>query len=224
MVPRVSLHAAALSSHRLPSPTEHRAGDPRQQPRPNTNRALEIIMTNNTLKSTIETIVATNALIVVTLDGTFNSLTGAPVLSARTRPDQRNAFLKQYTERVNSEESKAAHSILVSQKIAATEDAKKALADGNYAESIKHTQRILEIVEQLDQPRMYYRVKPNVDLRTVAEKRAAKKAENAAKKATKQAEKEAAAASKMANKVEGETKPETSHEAAPKSGKSGKKA
>jgi hypothetical protein len=49
---------------------------------------------------------------------------------------------------------------------------------------------------------VYYTIKPNVDLRTVGEKRAAKKAENAAKKATKQAEKEAAAAAKMAEKVE----------------------
>ena len=36
-------------------------------------------MTNNTLKSTIEAIIATGALVTVTLDGTFNSKTGAPV-------------------------------------------------------------------------------------------------------------------------------------------------
>ena len=180
-------------------------------------------MTNNTLKSTIEAIIASNALVVVTLDGTFNSKTGAPVLSPRTRPDQRNAFLKQYCERVNPTEAKEAESALEGQIKTAEDNAFDALESKDYPAVIKHTNEIVALTEQLDQPRVYYTIKPNVDLRTVAEKRAAKKAENATKKAAKQAEKEAKAASKMAQKVETEQATPQIAEA-PKSGKITKKA
>ena len=180
-------------------------------------------MTNNTLKSTIEAIIASNALVVVTLDGTFNSLTGAPILNARTRPDQRNAFLKQYTERVNPAEAKTAEGELSNRISALTERAKSALDNGHFAAAINFIEDAQKAQEQIDQPRMYYRIKPNVDLRTVAEKRTAKKAENAARKATKQAEKEAAAAAKMADKVE-PAQSQTTQIDAPKTGKAGKKA
>jgi hypothetical protein len=159
-------------------------------------------MTNNTLKSTIEAIIATGALVTVTLDGTFNSKTGTPILSPRTGPDQRNKFLKDFCERVNPAEAKDAENTLTQSRETVVESAKAALVRGEYALASKLSLEAVAITEQLDQPRVYYTIKPNVDLRTVGEKRAAKKAENAAKKATKQAEKEAAAAAKMAEKVE----------------------
>lgn len=158
-------------------------------------------MTNNTLKSTIESLIASSALVVVTLDGTFNSKTGAPVLSARTRPDQRNAFLKQYCEKVNPADAGTASEELDNQIRVAINDAQTALSHHDFARAIKATQEAAALSEQKDQPRVYYRVKEGVDLRTVAEKRAAKKAENAEKKAAKQAEKEQKAADKMAAAV-----------------------
>jgi len=158
-------------------------------------------MTNTTLKSTIEAILAANALVVVTLDGTFNSQTGAPVLSVRTRPDQRNKFLKEYCVKANPAEAKDAQKALESQTEEATQAIQLALDAGDYASVIANTQHVVQLKEQLDQPRVYYRIKPNVDLRTVAEKRAAKKAQNEAKRAQKQAEKEARAAEKLAQKV-----------------------
>jgi colicin import membrane protein len=154
-------------------------------------------MTNNTLKSTIEAITASNALLVVTLDGTFNSQTGAPVLSARTRPDQRNKFLKDYCERVNPAEAKSAQQALETQIDEATQAVQLALDANDFASVIANAQHVQQLKEQADQPRVYYRIKPNVDLRTVAEKRAAKKAENEAKRAAKAAEK----AEKMAAKA-----------------------
>lgn len=158
-------------------------------------------MTNNTLKSTIESILATNALLVVTLDGTFNSQTGAPVLSARTRPDQRNKFLKDYCEKVSPADVKDAQKALEAQIVETRTATEKALDEGDYAAVIASATRAAELTEQLDQPRMYYRVKPDVDLRTVAEKRAAKKAENEEKRATAKAAKEAKIAEKMAAKA-----------------------
>jgi hypothetical protein len=180
-------------------------------------------MTNNTLKSTIEAIIASSALVVVTLDGTFNSITGAPVLSPRTRPDQRNKFLKDFCERVNPTEAKEAEYTLKNQIEEAVKLGVKAFGEGDFSAAIKYANQATSLTEQLDQPRVYYTIKPNVDLRTVAEKRAAKKAENAEKKAAKQAEKEAAAAAKMADKVE-HAQPTTQISEAPKSGKSTKKA
>jgi hypothetical protein len=159
-------------------------------------------MTNSTLKSTIEAIIASSALVVVTLDGTFNSQTGAPILSPRTRPDQRNAFLKQYCEKVTSEEHRAAHAVLVSQKVSAVQEAKDALEIDDYNAAMAHIGRALQITEQLDQPRVYYRVKPDADLRTVAEKRAARKAENEQKRAASKAARETKAAEKMTAKVQ----------------------
>ena len=181
-------------------------------------------MTNNTLKSTIEAIIASNALLVVTLDGTFNSKTGAPVLSPRTRPDQRNKFLKDFCEKVNPAEAKDAEKALTQSREMVVESAKAALVRGEYALASKLSLEAVAITEQLDQPRMYYRIKPSVDLRTVAEKRAAKKAENEQKSAAKQAEKNAKTASKMATKVEGEQTRTTQIAEAAKSGKSTKKA
>lgn len=179
-------------------------------------------MTNNTLKSTLEAIIASNALIVVTLEGTFNAQTGAPVLSARTRPDQRKKFLAQYAERVASNDAKDAEKSLREQIAKHVDTATEALSISQYDLAIKAINSAAAAQEQLDMPRMYYRVKPNVDLRTVAEKRAAKKAENAAKKVAKQAEKDAKAAQKLADKVEQNTTTE-----APKpvtTGKTTKKA
>jgi ABC-type proline/glycine betaine transport system ATPase subunit len=165
-------------------------------------------MTNNTLKSTIETIRATNALIVVTLDGTFNSQTGAPVLSVRTRPDQRNKFLKDFCEKVSPSDAKEAASMLQTQIAAAKQEIQTALDSEDYAAILTSTKRAIDLTEQADQPRVYYRLKENLDLRSVAEKRAAKKAENEAKKVAKQAEKEAKVAEKMAAKVERQTNAE----------------
>jgi hypothetical protein len=180
-------------------------------------------MTNNTLKSTIEAIIASGALVVVTLDGTFNSITGATVLSPRTRPDQRNKFLKDFCERVNSTEAKDAETALQEKIANNVSAATEALKTGDFPMAVQLIKIAEQAQEQIDQPRVYYTVKPNVDLRTVAEKRAAKKAENAAKKGTKQAEKETAAAAKMADKVE-PAQPTTSISDAPKIGKSTKKA
>lgn len=181
-------------------------------------------MTNNTLKSTIEAIIASNALVVVTLDGTFNSITGAPVLSPRTRPDQRNKFLKDFCERVNPTAAKDAESALKGQIKTAEDNAFNALESKDYPAVIKHTNEIVALTEQLDQPRVYYTIKPNVDLSTVAEKRAAKKAENAVKKATMQAEKEAVAAAKMTDKVEPAQQTTSISEAPKSTTKGGKKA
>ena len=105
---------------------------------------------------------------------------------------------------MNPAEAKDAEKALTQSRETVVESAKAALVRGEYALASKLSLEAVAITEQLDQPRMYYRIKPNVDLRTVAEKRAAKKAENATKKAAKQAEKDAKAASKMAQKVEGE--------------------
>jgi uncharacterized protein YqgV (UPF0045/DUF77 family) len=162
-------------------------------------------MTNNTLKSTIESIIATNALIVVTLDGTFNSQTGAPVLSARTRPDQRNKFLADYCEKVTGDVAKEVADALRERIQFAIDAATASLEVNAFDDAIASIKEAKDATEQLDQPRVYYRVKPNVDLRTVAEKRAAKKAENAAKREEKAATKAAKAAEKMVAKVESAT-------------------
>jgi hypothetical protein len=159
-------------------------------------------MTSTTLKATIESLIASGALVVVTLDGTFNSKTGAPVLNSRTRPDQRNAFLRQFCEKVNPTEAKDAQTAL-QQSIKDAEDAAFiALAAKDYPAVIKATQNVIALTDQLDQPRMYYRVKEAVDLRTVAEKRAARKAENEQKRVAAKAAKETKAAEKMAAKVQ----------------------
>jgi hypothetical protein len=187
-------------------------------------------MTNNTLKTTIEAIIAANALIVVTLDGTFNSQTGASVLSARARPDQRNKFLKDYCEKVSGDAVAQAHNDLHDQIERAVSLAQSTLSSGKYAEAISHIKSAEAAQEQLDQPRVYYRVKPDVDLRSAVERRAAKKAENEAKRAASKAAKEAKAAEKMTAKLAAQPQntqsaPEVSQPTeAPKGGKSTKRA
>lgn len=166
-------------------------------------------MANNTLKTTIEGILASNALIVVTLDGTFNSQTGAPVLSPRTRPDQRKKFLTEFCEKADASDIEKADSSLRSVVQQNVKGAVAAVQSGEYGVAITLIGYIQEAKEQLDQPRVYYRVKPNVDLRTAAEKRAAKKAENEAKRTERAASKAAKEAEKMAQKVEAQNAPET---------------
>jgi hypothetical protein len=60
----------------------------------------------------------------------------------------------------------------------------------------------------MNEPRFYYKLKQNLDLRTVAEKRAEKRAQNAVAKAA-NADKAAKAAAKMTQKVEGDKQRET---------------
>jgi hypothetical protein len=158
-------------------------------------------MTNNALKSTIATILATDALIVVTLEGTFNSKTGSPVLSSRTRVDQQNKFLRDYCERVSAEQATEAQAQLEAQVEQAAKKAQNSLNAGEYAAAAKYAQEAHEMNESIGEPRMYYRVKANADLRSVTEKRAEKKAQNAAKRAEKSADRAAKLAEKMAAKV-----------------------
>jgi hypothetical protein len=85
-------------------------------------------MTNNTLKSTIDSIRATNALIVVTLAGTINSQTGASILPGRVTVEARNKFLSEFCDRASATESKDALADLEKQLETAIGNSYNALA------------------------------------------------------------------------------------------------
>ena len=157
-------------------------------------------MTNNTLKSTIESIRATGALIVVTAYGTFNSLTDASVLPQRVTVEARNKFLKDFCERATADETANALNAEKSKIELVHKQAFKALSEHKYAEASKLTRQAADIQAAIDEPRFYYKLKVNLDLRSVAEKRAEKKAQNEAKRAENAAEKAARTAEKEAAK------------------------
>jgi len=159
-------------------------------------------MTNNTLKSTIETIRATDALIVVTLHGVpFNSQTGSPILPGRVTVEAVSSFLKQYCDRLPDNQISDARKKYGEQLLATVDAAQKALAASDYAGAAKLAQRAAEQAESINEVRHYFKLKENLDLRTVAEKRAAKKAENEARRAEQKSAKEAAAPKKLEQKV-----------------------